>query len=61
MLHAPKFEGRFTLQTPWMKPGRYQLVCRATANSGEKQAQTLKVNPGGYNNNVPRPIEINVR
>jgi DMSO/TMAO reductase YedYZ molybdopterin-dependent catalytic subunit len=52
---------RFTLQTSWMKPGGYQLACRATANSGEKQAQTLKVNPGGYNNNVPRPIEITVR
>ncbi len=52
---------RFTLQAPWMKPGRYRLVCRATANSGEKQAQTVKVNPGGYHNNVPRPIEITVR
>jgi hypothetical protein len=52
---------RFTLQTPWTKPGQYRLVCRATANSGEKQAETMKVNPGGYNNNVPRPIEIAVR
>lgn len=52
---------RFTLQTSWIKPGRYQLVCRATTNSGEKQARTMQVNPGGYNNNVPRPIEITVR
>jgi DMSO/TMAO reductase YedYZ molybdopterin-dependent catalytic subunit len=52
---------RFTLQTPWMRPGLYRVVCRATANSGEKQAVTLKANPGGYNNNVPRPIEITVQ
>ncbi len=48
----------FSLQTSWLKPGRYSLVSRAAANSGEKQAVTLKANPGGYNNNVPRPIEV---
>jgi sulfite dehydrogenase len=52
---------RFTLQTTWMKPGRYRLTSRAIANSGEKQAEKMKATPGGYLNNVPRPIEVTVR
>lgn len=52
---------RFTLQTSWMRRGTYRLVCRATANSGEKQPQTLKANPGGYHNNVPLPIAVTLR
>ncbi len=52
---------RFTLQTPWMQRGACRLVCRATANSGQKQARTLKANPGGYLDNVPLPIGVTLR
>jgi sulfite dehydrogenase len=51
---------RFILQTGLMRPGAYQLVSRATSNAGERQAERLKVNPGGYHNNVPRPITVRV-
>jgi sulfite dehydrogenase len=52
---------RFTARIGLSRPGVYRLVSRATSNSGERQAETLKVNPGGYHNNVPRPIEVAVR
>lgn len=52
---------RFTLRTGLLKPGTYDLACRATSNSGEKQAEKLKWNPGGYHDNVPRPIKVVVR
>ncbi|HEX3575347.1 MAG TPA: molybdopterin-dependent oxidoreductase [Rhodopila sp.] len=48
----------FSTQTNLMRPGPYQLVSRATSNSGEKQVARLKVNPGGYFNNLPRPIPV---
>jgi sulfite dehydrogenase (cytochrome) subunit A len=51
---------RFTVATDLMRPGPYQLVCRATSNTGEKQVDRLKVNPGGYHNNLPRPIPVMV-
>ena len=37
-------------------PGTYRLVCRATSQTGEQQAEALKANPGGYHNNVPLPV-----
>lgn len=52
---------RFTMQTGLMRPGTYELLSRATSNSGEKQATELKSNPGGYHNNVPRPMTVVVR
>jgi hypothetical protein len=52
---------RFSLQTGMISPGMYSLACRATTRSGERQATALKVNPGGYHNNVPRPISVTVR
>jgi hypothetical protein len=52
---------RFTMQMGLMRPGIYRLMSRATSNSGERQAETLKVNPGGYHNNVPRAIQVVVR
>lgn len=52
---------RFSLQTGLMRPSAYTLVCRATSNSGERQAEAMKTNPGGYHNNVPRPIQVTVR
>jgi sulfite dehydrogenase len=52
---------RFSLQTGLMRPGTYRLACRATSQAGERQASVLKANPGGYHNNVPRPIVVAVR
>jgi sulfite dehydrogenase len=52
---------RFSLQTGPIRPGMYSLACRATSQSGERQASALKVNPGGYHNNVPLPITVAVR
>jgi sulfite dehydrogenase (cytochrome) subunit A len=49
---------RFILQTNLMRPGTYQLISRATTNAGERQAERLKLNPGGYHNNVPRPVAV---
>jgi sulfite dehydrogenase (cytochrome) subunit A len=51
---------RFTVATDLMRPGTYQLVSRATSNSGEKQVDKLKVNPAGYHNNLPRPLSVSV-
>jgi sulfite dehydrogenase len=49
---------RFSLQTGPTRPGTYRLMCRATSHTGERQAERLKANPGGYHNNVPRPISV---
>jgi DMSO/TMAO reductase YedYZ molybdopterin-dependent catalytic subunit len=49
---------RFSLQTGLMRAGTYQFVSRATSQSGERQAMELKANPGGYHNNVPRPVSV---
>jgi sulfite dehydrogenase len=49
---------RFSIQTDFMRPGTYSLVSRATSLAGERQADKLKANPGGYHNNVPRPISV---
>jgi sulfite dehydrogenase len=52
---------RFSLQTGPMRPGPYKLLSRASTSSGEQQASALKVNPGGYHNNVPLPVGVVVR
>jgi sulfite dehydrogenase (cytochrome) subunit A len=49
---------RFTLETGPMRPGAYKLMSRATSTAGEKQVDRLKPNPGGYHNNLPRPIPV---
>jgi len=49
---------RFSVATDLMRPGTYQLMSRATSNSGEKQVDRLKANPAGYHNNLPRPISV---
>ena len=49
---------RFSLRTGSLRPGTYRLMSRAISQTGEKQAERMKVNPGGYNNNVPRPITV---
>jgi sulfite dehydrogenase (cytochrome) subunit A len=49
---------RFILQTGAKRPGKYQLMSRATSHAGERQAERLKMNPGGYHDNVPRPISV---
>ena len=51
---------RFSLETEFMRRGRYRLVSRATNNAGERQSDVLKANPGGYHNNVPRGISVAV-
>lgn len=51
---------RFLLQTELMRPGTYRLMSRATSHTGERQAERFKPNPGGYHNNVPRPIAVTV-
>jgi DMSO/TMAO reductase YedYZ molybdopterin-dependent catalytic subunit len=51
---------RFILQPEVLRPGPYKLVSRATSQTGERQAERLKANPGGYHNNVPRPISVQV-
>jgi sulfite dehydrogenase len=51
---------RFSLQTAAMDPGSYQLMSRATSNTGEKQVDRLKANPAGYHNNLPRPLPVMV-
>jgi hypothetical protein len=43
-----------------MRRGTYRLVSRATSHTGERQAERFKANPGGYHNNVPRPIAVTV-
>jgi sulfite dehydrogenase (cytochrome) subunit A len=49
---------RFVLETGFMRPGTYRLMSRATSHTGERQAERLKTNPGGYHNNVPRAISV---
>jgi len=49
---------RFILETGFIQPGTYRLMSRATSHAGERQAERLKANPGGYQNNVPRPISV---
>jgi DMSO/TMAO reductase YedYZ molybdopterin-dependent catalytic subunit len=51
---------RFSLDTGFLRPGAYRLVSRATSNGGERQAELVTVNPGGYHNNVPRVISVAV-
>ena len=41
------------------RPGRYQIMARASNAIGQTQASTLIFNPAGYNNNVLRPLTIN--
>ena len=49
---------RFSLQTGSLRPGSYRLMCRAVSQTGEKQAERMKVNPGGYHNNVPGSVTV---
>jgi hypothetical protein len=49
---------QFRLKVGLQRPGRLKLMSRAISGSGERQAEVLKANPGGYHNNVPRPIEV---
>jgi sulfite dehydrogenase len=55
---APYAYRRFILATGAMRPGTYRLMCRATSRTGERQAERLKINPGGYHDNVPRAISV---
>jgi Mo-co oxidoreductase dimerisation domain len=47
---------RFAFTPP--RPGRYQVMAKASNNIGETQASELIFNPAGYHNNVPRPLTI---
>ena len=41
------------------RPGRYQIMARASNAIGQTQASTLIFNPAGYNNNVLRSLTVN--
>jgi DMSO/TMAO reductase YedYZ molybdopterin-dependent catalytic subunit len=41
------------------RPGRYQVMARASNTIGQTQAEKLIFNAAGYNNNVVRPLTIN--
>jgi DMSO/TMAO reductase YedYZ molybdopterin-dependent catalytic subunit len=51
---------RFALRTGPLAAGNYALLARATNNADETQAETLKFNPAGYHNNVPRKVAVAV-
>jgi len=50
----------FSFATGNLPPGPLVVSSRATSNAGETQAETLKFNPAGYNNNVPQQIAVTV-
>lgn len=56
--HGPYAYRRFSLQTGGLRPGTYNLMSRATSQAGEKQVDSLKANPGGYHNNLPRALSL---
>jgi hypothetical protein len=41
------------------RPGRYQVMARASNAIGQTQAAELIFNPAGYHNNVVRPLTVN--
>jgi DMSO/TMAO reductase YedYZ molybdopterin-dependent catalytic subunit len=49
------FRHAFTPQ----RPGRYQVLAKASNNVGQTQAEKLIFNPAGYHNNVVRPLTVN--
>ena len=48
----------FSLRTGKLAPGKLSIMARATNNAGETQADKLKFNPAGYNNNVPLSVSV---
>ena len=48
----------FSLRTGKLAPGKLSIRARATNNAGETQAEKLKFNPAGYNNNVPLSVSV---
>jgi sulfite dehydrogenase len=50
----------FSLRVAKAAPGPGSILARATAMSGQTQAERLVFNPAGYHNNVPRPIAVTV-
>ena len=48
---------RFDFAPP--RPGRYQVMARASNTIGQTQAEKLIFNPAGYHNNVVRPVTVN--
>lgn len=48
----------FSLHTGKLAPGRLTMMARATNSAGEIQAEKLKFNPAGYNNNVPLSVSV---
>jgi len=60
-----KDKGRFAFRAfrlPFRlpRPGRYEVMARASNSVGQTQAEKLIFNPAGYHNNVIRPLTINV-
>ncbi len=50
----------FSFRTGKLAPGSYVVSSRATNNAGETQADKLKFNPAGYQNNVPQRVQVMV-
>jgi DMSO/TMAO reductase YedYZ molybdopterin-dependent catalytic subunit len=50
----------FSFKTGKLAPGKYVVSSRATNNAGETQAEKLKFNPAGYQNNVPQRVTVTV-
>jgi Mo-co oxidoreductase dimerisation domain len=48
---------RFGFAPP--RPGRYQVMARASNTIGQTQAERLIFNAAGYHNNVVRPLTVN--
>ena len=43
-----------------LTPGKLTLMARATNSAGQVQADQLKLNPAGYQNNVPQKVSVTV-
>jgi hypothetical protein len=50
----------FSLDTGPLSRGSIELRVRATSNSHETQSDAWKVNPAGYQNNVPQRLTVTV-
>jgi len=50
----------FNLRVTGTAAGEATILARAVSQRGEAQADTLKFNPAGYHNNVPRAVSVTV-
>jgi sulfite dehydrogenase (cytochrome) subunit A len=50
----------FSLVPSGVAPGKLVIMARARNQAGEVQADRLKQNPAGYNNNVPQTVTVSL-